>query len=1283
MINTTILITPRNRFALTAFMFVLIVSGSSVSSQIYENPSEPFTPQKSIVDGNPLAGDSVPSAEVPGGIRGSNASAGSDQSSVGQKLSEGVFRGKAHIPTGKVNEHVEFYQGPLPKDRDPNVWHLEGDHRGNAWFKDWLTEEHVMRGLFRKFDVRGQRQWEIGVGTGGQLYSWQGPWGEALPPQFGPWVDEVWQANYHSDEAQKIIYEAYEYDPRESNIHNTIGRAFVQASASLHYDAEPGKGFFPSPMVAEWYDPDQMAYTTVNLALSPGLPTLIYHHILVYHRYRYMGNGVIEVTVVSFNFGDWTYAYGGIPWGGVRTTAFPDLHISNPDGTYDRVDVYYGEENCGRNVSTTDGWILATDEGEDPHRQAFAFIYGRDYPYEKIQTEDPRASLVTFGRAGRTPDGSPNSRAFTVMANSVRGKMTPGEEFWVRYYLSAGPLDQVLDNAKEYGGKGDYGVLEIRPETATTSPLFQKTLSNGDTLLSHTGESGSAPVCRVFNEPVRGSVPLFTIRELPEGKTLVTTDIYALSRKEKYNNPVPKESEHHAYLEEAYKSYVYESESLKPLKWDLLGYVLPSEMIATGTPGYRVLSEIVQETGLDNVVALAPAELAYHQLHINPARTADGGLGVEVEVTLENLTRYPVKAAPRVFVKDAESSVPVADRVLGGGVNELLQPGEERTIRIPVDGEAFSLITQEGAQVIEPGLFQIEVGPSPYDIRLEGEYTLEEAITLKTSPSFEYADLSVPEATRVNESFQVGVTVRNAGERRGTHIVSLMVDGEPLSAQSVHLSPGNDERVTFTTSLFKPGSYTLRIGGEDRTVQVTSRPAVLLPSALKVEADTVFKGDPIRLSGVVTNLGSESGDVTLTLLQDGNPLKQQTVSVPAAPGGMTEPFQFEIQASQSGFRQFSVNGGASAEVLVLDKIEHPFTVFSTTWARMGRHGNDFIIDVQGGDVFQSAGSNSDDFGAIASLPISGDFSVSVRVDDQDATFPYAKAGLMIRNGMQKGSSGYAAMCITPEHGVVFLYDSDENGFLDRPTESAKREKTGYPVWLKLERNGHIVSGFHSPDGSSWTRLASVELPGASAQQQVAIFASAYNLTKSGRARFSQLSLNQNASMFRDRISGFLIGSLEAKSGAPRVRVEPTGSKPPGIGENLAMDPRVKITGSSSFGNRLQYTPQKAVDGAKDTEWVSRAEGADAWMELDLGRPVRITHIGYQSRGNQADWVHSFTVTDEQGRVQECHMVEKDMKRMQYFDMNDVTTRFLRWDALNSVEGNTGVRELAIFGEPLE
>ncbi|MBE0698716.1 MAG: fibronectin type III-like domain-contianing protein, partial [Anaerolineaceae bacterium] len=55
------------------------------------------------------------------------------------------------------------------------------------------------------------------------------------------------------------------------------------------------------------------------------------------------------------------------------------------------------------------------------------------------------------------------------------------------------------------------------------------------------------------------------------------------------------------------------------------------------------------------------------------------------------------------------------NKALKGFARVRLAPGEKRTVRIELPWEAFQIVDADGRSVVEPGEFEILVGPSSRD----------------------------------------------------------------------------------------------------------------------------------------------------------------------------------------------------------------------------------------------------------------------------------------------------------------------------------------------------------------------------------------------------------------------------------------------------------------------------------------------------------------------------------------------------------------------------------------
>lgn len=99
--------------------------------------------------------------------------------------------------------------------------------------------------------------------------------------------------------------------------------------------------------------------------------------------------------------------------------------------------------------------------------------------------------------------------------------------------------------------------------------------------------------------------------------------------------------------------------------------------------------------------------------------------------------------------------------------------------------------------------------------------------------------------------------------------------------------------------------------------------------------------------------------------------------------------------------------------------------------------------------------------------------------------PWAKAGIIIKDGVRQGSS-YAALMVTGEHGVRMQYDYGHDIAGSPANGSAVSAKS--PRWLRLTRAGDTITGYESSDGERWVKVAAVKVPGLPETAQVGMFA---------------------------------------------------------------------------------------------------------------------------------------------------------------------------------------------------
>ncbi|MFM5905298.1 MAG: glycoside hydrolase family 3 N-terminal domain-containing protein [Micrococcales bacterium] len=85
---------------------------------------------------------------------------------------------------------------------------------------------------------------------------------------------------------------------------------------------------------------------------------------------------------------------------------------------------------------------------------------------------------------------------------------------------------------------------------------------------------------------------------------------------------------------------------------------------------------------------------------------------VRANVTLQNVGSRHVRETVQVYVHDEIASVTWAEKELKSFKKVLLAPGETKTVLLELPVASCSLVTADGKRVVEPGAFQLLVGPN-------------------------------------------------------------------------------------------------------------------------------------------------------------------------------------------------------------------------------------------------------------------------------------------------------------------------------------------------------------------------------------------------------------------------------------------------------------------------------------------------------------------------------------------------------------------------------------------
>ena len=161
------------------------------------------------------------------------------------------------------------------------------------------------------------------------------------------------------------------------------------------------------------------------------------------------------------------------------------------------------------------------------------------------------------------------------------------------------------------------------------------------------------------------------------------------------------------------------------------------------------------------------------------------------------------------------------------------------------------------------------------------------------------------------------------------------------------------------------------------------------------------------------------------------------------------------------------------------------------------------ITVRGAGV--NIWGTSDQF-QFAYQAVSGDFDIRVRAANFQATDPWAKTGLMIRESLSATAKN-AFMLLLGQQGVALQWRSLSSGATARVMGAA----VVAPVWIRLVRKGDVFSAYRSPTGTTWTLVGSVTI-GMSANAYVGLAVTSRDPGQTATASFSNLAFGSSPTL---------------------------------------------------------------------------------------------------------------------------------------------------------------------------
>jgi regulation of enolase protein 1 (concanavalin A-like superfamily) len=169
--------------------------------------------------------------------------------------------------------------------------------------------------------------------------------------------------------------------------------------------------------------------------------------------------------------------------------------------------------------------------------------------------------------------------------------------------------------------------------------------------------------------------------------------------------------------------------------------------------------------------------------------------------------------------------------------------------------------------------------------------------------------------------------------------------------------------------------------------------------------------------------------------------------------------------------------------------------------RVGRPGrttfNGLVVEMDGGgeDIWGTA-----DAFQYASIARSGDVTITARVRSVENTHRWAKAGVMIRDGLG-ASAPQVMLIVSAARGIAMQFRAAAGGI----TANAALPPGAAPAWVRLVRSGTTFTGFVSDDGVTWTEVGRATVAMAESAR-VGLAVTSHNNSTVATATFDRVSV---------------------------------------------------------------------------------------------------------------------------------------------------------------------------------
>jgi len=231
--------------------------------------------------------------------------------------------------------------------------------------------------------------------------------------------------------------------------------------------------------------------------------------------------------------------------------------------------------------------------------------------------------------------------------------------------------------------------------------------------------------------------------------------------------------------------------------------------VSVGDVEVFVGNERIGTTGDDGNLTFTPSREGSFTVTANREGYVSGSK--DIDVVAQGVLKLLISVSPETVREGDQISIMVTDSVENQPVAgaDVFFGGQRIAEQTNSNGTVSYWVTA-------PGTYMINATKEGYE---EGEIVIE---VIENAPQFTFSNLTVePASVEAGNPVNISVDVTNTGNVAGETQVDLMVHNEPVDSENITLSPNESTAVEFSHTEDEPGTYTIEVGGQTESYEVT------------------------------------------------------------------------------------------------------------------------------------------------------------------------------------------------------------------------------------------------------------------------------------------------------------------------------------------------------------------------------------------------------------------------------------------------------------------------------